>query len=438
VNTLEDTLVAALTETAAEIPADHLPPLQLPTRPARGPAWFPGRRAGNQFRTWLAPVTAAAAVAAVTALSLVLTLQSGPAHQPLPAAPGRGAAVLPPHYAALATQGTHGAASFRSSLVIRDTATGRTVATVDPPSPANSFCDVSGTQDGRTFVAEGCIVPVTGPSDAQTVTTSPVKFYRLTVDGQGKVSGPSPLPVPVPGGYDLDGVAVSPDGAVLAVASTDRSHESARNPAISLYKLGSGQLLRSWSWAGRADIMGRSAGSAPLSWTADGTTIAFPLMLDHPVNHVSQDIGQVRLLDTSAPGRSLRGTRLVLNFGPTPSLQVSAALEGPDSMITPDGSRIVASTAVVGGHPASTRLTVSEFSAATGTKAAVLSPVTVRGNNVLFQTVLWSSPDGSKLIAAVMPAGGLGPDRLLPVGVLTARGFTPLPGSLAGITQIAF
>ena len=91
--------------------------------------------------------------------------------------------------------------------------------------------------------------------------------------------------------------------------------------------------------------MGRSAGGAPLSWTADGTTIAFPLMLDHPVNHVAQDIGQVRLLDTTAPGRSLRGTRLVLNFGPTPSLQVSAALEGPDSMITPDGGRIVASTA---------------------------------------------------------------------------------------------
>jgi hypothetical protein len=161
-------------------------------------------------------------------------------------------------------------------------------------------------------------------------------------------------------------------------------------------------------------------------------------MLDHPVNHVTQDIGQVRLLDTTAPGRSLRSTRLVLNFGPTPSLQLSAALEGPDSMITPDGSRIVASTAVVGGHPASTRLTVSEFSAATGSKAAVLSPVTVRGNNVLFQTVLWSSPDGSKLIAAGVPDGGLAPGRPLPIGVVTARGFTRLPGSLAGITQIAF
>jgi hypothetical protein len=438
VNTLEDTLVAALTETAAEIPPDHLPPLRLPARPARGPAWRPGRRAGGQFWTWLAPVTAAAAVAGVTTLSVVLAQQGGPAHPQPSAALGRGADALPPHYAALATQGKHGAARDRSSLVIRDTATGQTLATVDPPAPANSFCDLSGTPDGRTFVAEGCTVTETNEGGDLTITTSPVKFYQLTVDDQGKVSDPSPLPVPVPGGYDLDGLAISPDGSKLAVASTDRSHEPARNPAISLYRLGNGQLLRSWSWAGQGDIMGRSAGAAPLSWTADGTTIAFPLMLDHPVNHLAQDIVQIRLLDTTAPGSSLRGTRLVLNFGPTPSLQVSPLLSGPDSMITPDGSRIVASTAEVSGHPASTRLTVSEFSAATGAQAAVLDPVTVRGNSVLFRTVLWSSPDGSKLIVAGVPAGGLGLDRLLPVGVLTARGFTPLPGSLAGITLIAF
>jgi hypothetical protein len=432
VNTLEDTLVAALTETAAEISADHLPPLRLPTRPARGPAWFPGRRAGNQFWTWLAPVTAAAAVAAVTALSLVLTLQSGPAHQQLPAALGRGAAVLPPHYAALATQGKHGAASFRSSLVIRDTATGRTVATVDPPAPANSFCDVSGTPDGRTFVAEGCIVTVTGGSDAQTVKTSPVKFYRLTVDDQGKVSDPSPLPVPVPGGYDLDGVAVSPDGSKLAVASADHGSDFARNPAIRLYRLGTGQLLRSWTWDGRADITGRGAGASPLSWTADGTTIAFPLQVG------KRDSGQVRLLDTAAPGSSLRSTRLVLNFGPTPSLQMDPGLDGPDSMITPDGSRVVASTATVSGRPARTWMTVSEFSAATGARATAFNAVTLIGNSVMYRAVLWSSPDGSKLIAAGVPDGGLAPGRPLPIGVVTARGFTRLPGNLAGITQIAF
>ena len=36
-NTLEDTLVAALIDTAAEISPDHLPPLRLPARPARRP-----------------------------------------------------------------------------------------------------------------------------------------------------------------------------------------------------------------------------------------------------------------------------------------------------------------------------------------------------------------------------------------------------------------
>ena len=124
----------------------------------------------------------------------------------------------------------------------------------------------------------------------------------------------------MPGGYDLDGLAVSPDGSKLAVASADHSSDFGRNPAIRLYNLGTGQLLRSWTWAGQADIMGRSAGApARCRATADGTTIAFPLSVGDRL------AGQVRLLDTTAPGRSLRGTRLVLiYFGPTPSLQVAA------------------------------------------------------------------------------------------------------------------
>lgn len=325
----------------------------------------------------------------------MVAITSGPNGHPAPgAAAGGAAAALPPRYAALARQGRHGAASDRLRLLIRDTVTGQTLDTVDPPRPANSFCDLSGTPDGRTFVAETCTVTVTGGNGAQTVTTSPVKFYRLTVDGQGKVGGLSPLSVPVPGGYDLDGPAVSPDGSKLAVASADHRHDIGRNPAISLYSLSTGQLLRSWTWDGQADIIGRGAGGDPLSWTADGSTIAFPLSVGE------RDTGQVRLLDTAAPGRSL------------------------------------ASTAEVSHRPTRTRLTVSEYSAATGARAAVLAQVTLHGNAVLYRTVLWSSPDGSKLIA------GAGPDdsssRALPIGVLTRDGFTPLPGSLDGITQIAF
>ena len=107
-------------------------------------------------------------------------------------------------------------------------------------------------------------------------------------------------------------------------------------------------------------------------------------------------------------------------------------------MITPDGSRIVASTADVSGHPARTQLTVSEFSATTGARAAVLDPVTVGGNSVLYRAVLWSSPDGSTLITTGVPAGGVPADDVLPIGVLAGGHFTALPGSMAGITQIAF
>jgi DNA-directed RNA polymerase specialized sigma24 family protein len=121
---------------------------------------------------------------------------------------------------------------------------------------------------------------------------------------------------------------------------------------------------------------------------------------------------------TAAPGRSLRSAKLVLNFGLTPSLQVSPSLDGPDSMITPDGSRIVASTAEVSHRPTRTRLTVSEYSAATGARAAVLAAVTLHGNSVLYRTVLWSSPDGSKLIVSALPASR--PGAL--IGVLTRDG----------------
>jgi hypothetical protein len=424
VNTLEETLAAALTETAAEIPADHLPPLRLPARPARRPGRLP-----RAPRAWfVVPAAAAASVAAVVATAVAIT--SGPHGHPAPgAAAGGAASALPPRYAALARQGTHGAASDRFRLLIRDTVTGHNLGTVDPPRPANSFCDLSGTPDGRTFVAETCTVTITGGSGAQTVTTSPGKFYRLTVDGQGKVGALSPLSVPMPGGYDLDGAAVSPDGSKLAVASADHSHDFGRNPAIRLYSMGTGQLLRSWTWDGQADIIGRGSLADPLSWTADGTTIAFPLSIGRT------EIAQVRLLSTAAPGRSLRSTRLVVNFGPTPSFQMATRLDGPDSMITPDGSRIVASTAEVSHRPSRTRLTVSEYSAATGARTATLAAVTLPGNSVVYRLVLWSSPDGSKLIAGALPDDSR---RGLPVGVLTRHGFTPLPGSQDGITQIAF
>jgi hypothetical protein len=430
VNTLEDTLVAALIDTAAEVTPDHLPPLRLPARPARPPAPFP--RAGRA-RSWAwlaAPVTAAAAVAGVTVLSVALTAQGGPG-QPPPGALADGGPALPPRYAALVWRpGADSGASILSSLVIRDTATGRTLATVDPPGPDNAFCDLAGAPDGRTFVAEACTGWVTGGD--QTAHVTQPKLYRFTVDDQGEVSALTPLDISPPGPNDLDALAVSPDGSKLAVASVDHRGDFGRNPVIGLYSLDTGQLLRSWAWDGQASIMGRAGGTGSMSFTADGTTLEFPLSAGEQFD------GQVRLLDTTAPGSSLRQARLVLDFGPTPSELVAAGPQGPDSMITPDGSRIVASSAKVSGHPASTRLAVSEYSAANGAPAAEFDPVTLRGTLVLYRPVLWSSPDGSTLITVGVPADGVPPDGVLPIGVLAGGHFTALPGSMDEILQIAF
>jgi len=370
----------------------------------------------------------------ITAVAGV-TLLAAPVHShvvlshgvsdPLPAG-------LPHQYAGLAEQGTSLAASSRTNLVIRDTATGRTMATVLAPRPANSFCDLSGTPDGRLFVAETCTV------SGELGVTRQVGFALLSVDGQGHVGRLRPLRIPVPGGSIVDGSAVSPGGRTLAVASPGRGNVT-RNPAIRLYDLGSGRLLRKWRWAGQAFLLGRNPVSSidPLSWTADGRTIAFALETG------LLEKAQVRLLDTAAPGSDLHRTRRVVNFGRGPHERdfFIGELNDPDSRITPDGSRIVASTVVAVGHGKSSkaRLTVSEFSARTGARVAVLYSVTSAQAPLFWLPVLWSSRDGRTVIAGENPIpspGGF--TRVTPIGVMTSSGITPLPGTMDGIDQLAF
>jgi hypothetical protein len=363
------------------------------------------------------------AVAGVTLLAAPVR-SHGVTGGPQPAALPAG---VPRQYAVLAEQGTSLPASSRTNLVIRDTATGRTMATVLAPRPANSFCDLSGTPDGRLFVAETCTV------SGELGVTRQVGFALLSVDGQGHVGRLRPLRIPVPGGSIVDGSAVSPGGRTLAVASPGRGNVT-RNPAIRLYDLGSGRLLRKWRWAGQAFLLGRNPVCSidPLSWTADGRTIAFALQTG------LMEKAQVRLLDTAAPGSDLHRTRRVVNFGRGPHEKdfFIGELNDPDSRITPDGSRIVASTVAVCCHglDAKTLMTVSEFSVATGARVALLHSVPVPQLAVIFLPVLWSSPDGSTVIAAAAPPTG----ETMPVDIMSGRGITPLLGSMAGISQLAF
>jgi len=377
------------------------------------------------------------AVAGVTLLAAPTSPGIRGGAQPGGRLAGLAAAGLPHQYAALAERSGSVANGFRSKLVIRDMATGRTMATRIASRPANSFCDLTGTPDGRTFVAEACKVTVV-PLDGGVEVARPVRYYRLTVDGQGHVGRLRQLRIPVPSISSMDGATVSPGGRKLAVASADHRGFLAHNPAIRLYNLGTGRLLRTWRWAGRADIIGRNGiddGSIdPLSWTADGRTIAFPLMTGP-----EQEKTQVRLLEVAAPGSNLRRSRPVVNLGIGPGFfeeGFSGELDGPDSMITPDGSRVVASTATEAGTGpnSTTRLTVSEFSVRTGARVAVLHSVTSADSPFFYLQVLWSSPDGRAVIAV----GGKGYGLAKPIDIMTGGGFTPLPGETDRIDQLAF
>jgi hypothetical protein len=373
------------------------------------------------------PLAAAAAVISVVGASVALTRHhavpsAGPASQP--------AQVSLPQVAMMLVAPVHGpGAGVIMHLEVRETATGHRLASVRPPRPRSTFCDISGSASGRMFVAAVCSVRTRlAPKASMTVT--PRQYIGIWLSRAGRVISQRALPIPVR--PDFGSVAVSPDGSTMAVAVAS---PAGRSPAIELFSTASGQLLHRWVWRGTAAISDRSYSGALLSWTADGRTLAFPLTTGH------RSV-QTRLLDTTAPGRSLRrASRVAVDFGRVP-VQVNevGTLGNSDTLITPDGRLIVSGTSPASDRPGTTGLAIAEFPARPGAQAdparpvRTLDPVTAGGQLVLYREVLWSNADGSVLIAT----GFHRLDGNSAIGVVTKSGFRPLPGSMAGVFQIAF
>jgi hypothetical protein len=103
-----------------------------------------------------------------------------------------------------------------------------------------------------------------------------------------------------------------------------------------------------------------------------------------------------------------------------------------NTLITPDGSSVIASTTtttVGSGQHDRTTLEVDRYSAVTGQ----LTGRRARWHIAGWQDVLWTSRSGSTLII-INPRGKAGAGV---TGVLDAAGFTPLPGAPAAV-QIAW
>lgn len=418
--TTEERLRAATRAAAATVPPDSAPPLRLP--PDAGP-----ERAGRR-RGWLramAPLAAAAAVAGVVIASLVLTSGRG-----IPARPGTGTAAgtgalhsVPPYYAAVI-----GPPDAPQHVVIQASVTGTVLATVKPPRPYGSFTFVSGAADDRTFVLAAqrwwdVTSGTRGEVAQQRDNTTPVVFFRLRFDPRTRTTQLAALPTAGSvNSLHLSGLAVSPGGSKLALI--------VRPAEIRVITLATGSK-QDWTWphasgtwtpksVGDTWVGNSKPSGAPLSWTADGRTLAFQLWTR------SGGITEVRLLDTSAPGGSLNSSKISVRF-----LGLGGPKNGPagNTLITPDGSRIVAVT--VGRSGTDDRVT--EFSASTGRSLATGPGHSARGPAAW--DVLWTSRDGSTLIVEAGPGRGQaspGPD------VLRDGRLTPLPRAPSGTVNLTW
>ena len=311
---------------------------------------------------------------------------------------------VPPYYAALI-----GAPDAPGHAVIQASATGAVLATVRPPRPYRSFTFVSGAADDRTFVLAAqrwwTVTSGTGGEVAQQRdNTAPVVFFRLRFDPRTRTARLTRLPhVTGPQAAQLAGMALSPDGTRLALDL---------HPAqIRVVTLATGSA-RQWAWPGSAHSTGVWIGNdkpmgQPFSWTADGRTLAFAISTE------SGGITTVRLLDTTAPGTSLRSARSSVVF-----LGLGHLKSGPlgITLITPDGSRIV----TVALAPHSVAAGVTEFSASTGRVVLRRGPE----NSGPPWDVLWTRSSGSTVIVSAPPTAK---SAEAVVGVLRGRHFTPLP-----------
>jgi hypothetical protein len=364
-------------------------------------------------------------VAAVVIASLVLTGGVGGwsgavrGHGPRPVS----LSGAPPYYVAL-----NGAPGQPGPAQVRSTATGEVLASVIPPKPYRGFTLVSGQADDRTFVlAAQRWWPITsgsrGLAAEQRDNTTAAVFFRLTFAPHTRRTRLTALPTAGSiTSQDLSGLAVSPAGSKLALI--------VRPAEIRVITLATGSK-QDWIWPHTSgtwtpkSISGTWVGNskpsgAPLSWTADGRTLAFQLWTK------SGGITEVRLLDASAPASSLSSSKISVRFTGLGQLK-----HGPvgNTLITPDGSRIV--TVTIGRNGSDYRVT--EFSASTG---RILRPGAGHSASApAARDVLWTSPDGSTLIVDAGPGPGqAGPGP----GILRDGRLTPLPQAPSGTVNLAW
>jgi hypothetical protein len=310
---LENLLREELQHEAQKVQPELLRPLQVPTR---RPSWRPR----------LLPFAAAAAVIAViTAGALVAGLTA--AHKPAahkPAVSGSAPASLPRFYV------TTSSAGRGIQAVVRASASGKVTGTI----PVPSALPVEWSDSGGTFVTAAAddrsfIIGVQG-GQAPTKNGLDLRLFRFAITAAGKPGHLTELaPAPMRN-QTTEGIALSPDGKLLAVSLMNNSpaHSVA---AIQVLNLATG-ATRTWTAPARSVYI-----PGPPSWADGSRLIAFTWLRSTQSGLMSAPRG-IRLLDTTAPGDNLVTGTVIVPSGKVPGGSIVSAL------ITPDGRHVIVVT----------------------------------------------------------------------------------------------
>ncbi len=333
------------------------------------------------------------------------------------------AQTVPPYYAAIWAARSP-AWSSPQNVTIRDTDTARTLLTVKPPAPYQTFSFVAGTGvAGRWVVGAQRWHPglYIGDNNASQFN----KLYLLTYHAASGRAALTPLPVaPIQvnqlignvttpemnaGTHLLAAVALSPDGRQLATVVTSRAGYQVQVVAVP------GGAVRSWSAAAPSLPIGYKGVYVPtaydaeftLTWLTDQRTLAMGLF---SYDHLESGIRtQVLYLDTTAAeGSLLAASRAVTpSFPPAPHFTgMSPEKPAPQwcnvPVATSDGTTILcgggAATGIERGRLCERRnLGAVRADRATDRHLGAARHLLRHGAGDL-PRIIWASPDGRTAI----------------------------------------
>jgi hypothetical protein len=396
------------------------------------------------------PLTAAAVVAALAVtLVLVRNMPNGRGPTPVTSAAPTGPGGIPRYYAAIAP--LHGKAEGPAVLLVADSLTGKTVATIAPPAGL-TFVGVRGSADDRTFAVY---------ATSSTATTLTSHWFEARISpGTAHPARLLPLPIrqaPIPLQKGLPtssvfGMALSASGAELAVARVGATRTGV---AVRVYSVATGRVLHQWTTSSKAlTVPGpwqwSLAYQGTLAWTdADH---ALTLTTDGPATS-SGSTESVRRVSVDEPDGDLLARSQVIWSTPPRSSATTSATGEPcglllftqmPPLVSADGKTAACAR---GYGQDSWTVAFDTYRLGTGTVAAdkgtvvyqVSKKSTKPTGSQLSGAVLWISPDGGTLIGewaiAIGTASSVAPRQQ--AGVISHGTFTPLR-LVAGYTLSAF